>query len=226
MPTRRRTIAGSTVLEYRSSPWRRKVDFPQPLGPMIAVTAFDAISRVTSSMARFSPYQTDRFFTWKVNGTADSDVDVEIGSVDRSARSITVRSGVAITKLTIRKTKLDHGRRTPACKNSNHNVNAKNPGDEDEGAGPSLAMPIVVRRDGVSKNLQRQRGDRLTQVMIPKSVPESGEKERRRFAADARQCQQNASNDPLGRSLHHDMHDCFPTAYPESKRGFAISIRH
>src|SRR6266480_2195190 len=114
MPTRRRTIAGSTVLEYRSSPWRRtvpstrvfgtnscirlrqriKVDFPQPLGPMIAVTAFDVISRVISSIARFSPYQTDRFFTWNVNGAAGSDDDVEVGSVACSARSTTVGSGV------------------------------------------------------------------------------------------------------------------------------------
>src|SRR5437016_9839333 len=150
MPTRRRTIAGSTVLEYRSSPWRRtvpstrvfgtnscirlrqrrKVDFPQPLGPIIAVTAFDAISRVTSSMARFSAYQTDRFFTSKVNGAAGSDVDVEVGSAARSTCSTTVGSGVAISKLTIRKKKLDERCGSSASQNSNHHINAKNPGDE------------------------------------------------------------------------------------------------
>src|SRR6266498_3690038 len=145
---------------------RRKVDFPQPLGPMIAVTAFDAMSSVTSSMARFSPYQTERSFTWKVHGGAGSGVGA--CSVAGSARSITVRSGVAITKLTIRKRKLDHGRRTSACKNSNHNINAKNPGDEHKRAGPSLAMPIVIGRNGVSKNLQWKSGDRLIQVAIPK----------------------------------------------------------
>ena len=42
---------------------RMKVDFPQPLGPIIAVTAFEAMSSVTLSMARFSPYQIERFFT-------------------------------------------------------------------------------------------------------------------------------------------------------------------
>src|SRR5882724_11165709 len=196
MPTRRRTIAGSTVLEYRSSPWRRtvpstrvfgtnscirlrqrrKVEFPQPLGPIIVVTAFDAISRVTSSMARFSPYQTDRFFTWKVNCAAGSEVDVEVGSAACSARSTTARSGVAITKLTIRKRKLDKRCCTPASQNSNHHINAKNPGDEHERAGPSLAMPIVIGRNGVSKNLQRKSGDRLTQVVIPKPIAKRREK--------------------------------------------------
>jgi hypothetical protein len=42
---------------------RRNVDFPQPLGPMIAVTAFEAMSIETSCIARFSPYQIDMFFT-------------------------------------------------------------------------------------------------------------------------------------------------------------------
>src|SRR6266513_1998681 len=243
MPTRRRTIAGSTVLEYRSSPWRRtvpstrvfgtnscirlrqrrKVDFPQPLGPMIAVTAFDAISRVTSSMARFSPYQTERFFTGKVNVAAGSGVQ---GRSAARSRSITVRSGVAITKLTIRKRKLDQRCRTPASQNSNHHINAKNPGDEHERASPSLAMPIVIGRNGVSKNLQRKSGDRLTQIMVPKSIAKRREKERRSLAAHARQRQQNASDNSFGRGFHHDMYNRFPPAYAEGKRGFTIAVWH
>src|SRR5205809_1802394 len=51
---------------------RRKVDFPQPLGPMIAVTAFEATPRVTLSMARFSPYQIERFFTSNVHAVGVS----------------------------------------------------------------------------------------------------------------------------------------------------------
>src|SRR6266478_9398797 len=164
MPTRRRTIAGSTVLEYRSSPWRRtvpstrvfgtsscmrlrqrrKVDFPQPLGPMIAVTAFDAMSSVTSSIARFSPYQTERFFTWKVHNGAGSGVGA--CSAARSTRSATVGSGFAISKLTIRKKTLDDRYGPTASENSHQHINAKNPRDEDERAGPSLAVPIVVGR--------------------------------------------------------------------------------
>src|SRR5438874_8760336 len=122
--------------------------------------------------------------------------------------------------------KLDDRCGSSASENSYQYVNAKDPGDEDERAGPSLPMPIVIRRNCVGKNLQRQRRDRLGQIVVPKTVPESGEKERRGLAADARQCQQNASNDSLGGSLHHHMHNRFPTAYPESKRGFTIPVWH
>src|SRR5207244_13612563 len=89
-----------------------------------------------------------------------------------------------------------------SSENSHQYVNAKNPGDENKRAGPSLPMPISIRRNCVSKNLQRQRRNRLGQIVVPKTVPESGEKERRGLASDARQCQQNASNDSLGGSLH------------------------
>src|SRR6266404_7714807 len=164
MPTRRRTIAGSTVLEYRSSPWRRavpstrvfgtsscirlrariKVDFPQPLGPMIAVTALDAMSSVTSSTARFSPYQIERFLTRNVYAGISSVVDG--ASVIRSTASITLRSGVAITKFSIRE-RLDHRRRMPASQNSNYYINAKNACDEHERPGPGLAVPVVIGRN-------------------------------------------------------------------------------
>ena len=61
----------SSCMRFRA---RRNVDFPQPLGPMMAVTAFEATSRLTLSIARFSPYQIDMFFTSNVRaGTASSD---------------------------------------------------------------------------------------------------------------------------------------------------------
>jgi hypothetical protein len=79
---------------------RRNVDFPQPLGPMMAVTAFEITSRVTLSMASLRPYQIERFFTSKVNGGAGS---MPLGaSTGCSTRSITLRSGVSITKFSIR----------------------------------------------------------------------------------------------------------------------------
>src|SRR5262249_52843710 len=78
---------------------RRNVDFPQPLGPMIAVTALEAISIVTLSMARFSPYQIERFFTSNVRAGTDSSTGG--GSTGRSTRSAAVRSGVVMVKLSI-----------------------------------------------------------------------------------------------------------------------------
>src|SRR6266702_4572731 len=38
---------------------RMNVDFPQPLGPIIAVTALAGMSRLTLSIARFDPYHID-----------------------------------------------------------------------------------------------------------------------------------------------------------------------
>src|SRR5437870_4973122 len=79
---------------------RRNVDFPQPLGPMIAVTALEAMLRLTFSMARFSPYQIDTFFASKVNFGAGS--LLAGGWAGPSTRSVTLCSGVAITKLSMR----------------------------------------------------------------------------------------------------------------------------
>jgi hypothetical protein len=115
------------------------------------VTAFDAMWSVTSLMARFSPYQSERFFTSKVNRGAVSALGG--GWVGFSARSTTVESGFAISKLTIRQKKLNDRCRSPAGQDSHDHINAKNSSDQDEGSRPGLAMPIVVGRDGVSKNL-------------------------------------------------------------------------
>src|SRR5882724_4517332 len=216
-----RVFGTSSCIRLRQ---RIKVDFPQPLGPMIAVTAFDAMSSVTSLMARFSPYQSERFFTSKVNRGAVS--AVERGSVGFSARSTTVGSGFAISKLTIRRKKLDDRCRSPAGQNSHQHINAKDSGDQDQGAGPSLAMPIVVGRDGVSKNLQWERGNRFTQVMVPKPVAEGSEKQRRGLAADPCQRQQNASNDSSGCCLHYDVHDRFPTSDTERESRLTIAVWH
>src|SRR5881396_2469905 len=104
-----RVFGTSSCIRLRQ---RIKVDFPQPLGPMIAVTAFDATSSVTSLMARFSPYQSERFFTSKVNRGADPAAGG--GSADLSTRSTTVGSEFAISKLTIRQEKLHDRCRSPA----------------------------------------------------------------------------------------------------------------
>src|SRR5205823_15020143 len=85
----------------------------------------------------------------------------------------------------------------PASQESHQYINAKNARDEDERAGPSLAMPIVVRRDCIGKNLQRQGSNRLTKAVIPKSIAESGKKERSGFTAHPGESEQNSSDDAL-----------------------------
>src|SRR6266508_3437687 len=113
-----------------------------------------------------------------------------------------------------------------SSQNSNQYINAKNTGDEHQRAGPRLAMPIVIRRNGIGKNLQRQCGNGLAEAVVPKAISESGEKKRRCFAAHTSEREQNPRDDPLGRGLHHNMDDCFPTANTERERGFAVSIWH
>ena len=98
--------------------------------------------------------------------------------------------------------------------------------NKDQRAGPSLAVPVFVRRNGVGKNLQWQRRDRLGQVVVPKTIAKRGEKQRRGFARDAGEREQNAGNDSFRRGFHHDVHNRFPARDPERERGFAIAVRH
>jgi hypothetical protein len=46
-------------------------------------------------------------------------------------------------------------------------------------------MPIIVGGDRIGKNLQWERSDGLAKAVIPKTIAESSEKERSRFAAYA-----------------------------------------
>src|ERR1019366_6920397 len=50
---------------------RRKVDLPQPLGPMMAVTARAAMSNETFLTAAFLPKMTDRLRTVRAGPVAD-----------------------------------------------------------------------------------------------------------------------------------------------------------
>src|SRR2546427_7553917 len=52
--------------------------------------------------------------------------------------------------------------------------------DQDQGAGPGLAVPVVVRRDRVCEDLERKGRDRLVESVVPEPVAEGGEEERRR----------------------------------------------
>ncbi len=87
-------------------------------------------------------------------------------------------------------------------------------------------MPIVVGRDCIGKNLQWERSNRLAKAVVPKSIAESREKERSGFAAHASESEQNPSDDAFRRGFHHDVHDRFPPADTQGKRGFAITIWH
>jgi hypothetical protein len=87
-------------------------------------------------------------------------------------------------------------------------------------------MPIVIGRDSIGKNLQRQRSDGLAEAVIPKTISERSEKKRGSFATHASKREQNSSDDPPGGGFHHNMDDCFPAADAKRERRFAISVRN
>src|SRR2546430_16739086 len=105
-----------------------------------------------------------------------------------------------------------------SSQNSNQYINAKNTGDEHQRASPSLAMPIVIRRNGIGKNLQRKRGDGLVEAVIPKTITESGESKRRCSAAPPTESKENPGEASRGCRLPNDMDDCFPPADAKRER--------
>src|ERR1700687_6236521 len=76
-----------------------------------------------------------------------------------------------------------HGR---DCSDDKHN--------EDQRARPRLPVPLVVRRNGVGENLQRERRGRLVGPQIPELVAECREQQRRGFARDPGKGQHDPSN--------------------------------
>ena len=53
-------------------------------------------------------------------------------------------------------------------------------------------------------------------IVIPETVAEGGEEQRRGFAGDPRERQQDAGDDAFRRCFHHDVHDRFPSAIPSA----------
>src|SRR5262249_18429141 len=148
----------------------------------------------------FSPYQIDIFFTRNVDARAVSLLE---GTSPNSTPPSAIGSDVGISKFSIDKS--SHGRcPTATSQNSNQHINAKNASNEHERASPGLAMPIFVGRNGVCKNLQGQCGNRLSEVVVPKTIAESGKKKRSCFTAHSGESKQNSSDDPLGCGLNYD----------------------
>ena len=70
--------------------------------------------------------------------------------------------------------------------------------DQHQRAGPRQTVPLVVGRDGVDVDLQRQRGDGLVEFEAPELVAEGGEEQRRGLSGDAGEGQ-HAAGDDAGR---------------------------
>ena len=145
---------------------RRKVDLPQPLGPMMAVTA------------RGGDVERHVFEHGVV---AEKDREVAHGQGRRGRRSLVPagRGGIGwrLAAMAIQHFRLCGWNRSRVRKRTPM-LMAQHEQKQDQRAGPGLPVPVVVRRDGVVVNLQRQRGDGFGQLVrpirLPKAVNSSG----------------------------------------------------
>ena len=60
-------------------------------------------------------------------------------------------------------------------------INEGDQQEQDQRAGPGLAMPIFVGRNGVVENLQGQRGNRVGEVVVPEAIAKGGKEQAGRF---------------------------------------------
>src|SRR5256712_10255781 len=69
-----------------------------------------------------------------------------------------------------------------ARRDSRRETDQEDQGDQHQRAGPRLAVPVVEGRDRVREDLERERGDRLIEALVPEAVAEGPEEQRRRLA--------------------------------------------
>src|SRR5215204_1698463 len=140
---------------------RSRVDFPQPEGPMIAVTSLARKSSDTSRTAFVAPKYAEsaRVRIASAGSLAGARAGAIIGAAARAADDASVMPTA------------DPGARRDAREDADHEHET----DEHQGTSPGLRVPLVVRADRVGEYLQRERGDRLVYLRGPELVAERGE---------------------------------------------------
>src|SRR5256885_9692040 len=121
---------------------RRKVDLPQPEGPIIAVTDRSRRLRETPRTACTRPKYASRPPT-AMRGAAECSVS----GVPSLARGEAASRGDTRGK-----------------------ADDEDDADEDEGGGPGLRVPLVVGTDRIGEDLQRKRRDRRPKRRRPELV--------------------------------------------------------
>src|ERR1035437_8106189 len=71
--------------------------------------------------------------------------------------------------------------------------------DQDQRSGPRLLVPIVIGRNGVGKNLQRERRGGLIQFQVPKLISKGGKQQGSGFSRHPGK-RQHAAGDHASRS--------------------------
>src|SRR5215213_7874861 len=182
---------------------RSRVDFPQPEGPMIAVTSLARKSSDTSRTALVAPKNAE---SARVRiASAGSLAGARTGAV----AGVDARADAASVMATA-----DSSTRHDTREDADHQHET----DEHQRARPGLRVPLVVGADRVGEHLQRERGDRLAHLRGPELIAEGGEEQRRRLARHARDGDQHAGDDASERRAKDDLEGGAPSRIAERER--------
>src|SRR6185295_8666883 len=135
---------------------RRNVDLPQPLGPMIAVTARARTSSVMFFNTCLPAKNTERSFTVRADRAGPVSASLSRGEILGPVR--VVPAGLSWSVVIFR-----HSSATLADaiarQDARRHVDGGDQQQQHQRPRPGLAMPVVIRRDRVAENLERQRRD-------------------------------------------------------------------
>ena len=87
-------------------------------------------------------------------------------------------------------------------------------------------MPVVVGRDGVRVDLQRQRGDGLVEPLVPESVAERGEQQGRGLPRDPRHRHHDPGDDAGAGRRDDDAQADLPLRESQPEAGLPQGARH
>src|SRR6185437_1586005 len=172
---------------------RKRVDLPQPDGPMIAVTSPARTSNETPRTTQLAPKYASSASVASVRGGDAAAMRTSSGALTVIATSRSCASPASI-RGEAESISSDGPRRE---------TDDEDEPDEDEGARPGLGVPIIEWRNRIVVDLRRKGGDRLEGRHRPELIAECGEQERRRFAGDARHGHERAGHDPRQRGAQH-----------------------
>src|SRR5262245_43911166 len=97
--------------------------------------------------------------------------------------------------------------------------------NQHERTSPRLPMPVVVRGDGVGIDLERERGDRLVEPLVPEPVAERREQQRRGLTCDPCDRDHDAGQDTGAGCGQDNPQRHTPLGYPQAEPGLTKRIR-
>src|SRR6266436_1682981 len=112
----------------------------------------------------------------------------------------------------------------PGKNGPSHDINDKNQAKQDKPGGPRLAVPVIIRSEGISIDHHRQGSSGLFPPRAPELIAQGGKEERRGFASNAGEGEQNSGEDAAISGRDNDGGDGFPLAGAEGHGGFAQSV--